>query len=107
MKTFTQPGDFPLTDTWSYLNAANVALMPMSATRVMTDWQTDVAQNGSNNFNDHAEDTAFDGLREQGAKLFGCRQEEKKRKCERKEVKWEKISGSQLYCLSAPTTPPH
>lgn len=76
MKTFTQPGDFPLTDTWSYLNAANVALMPMSATRVMTDWQTDVAQNGSNNFNDHAEDTAFDGLREQGAKLFGCRQED-------------------------------
>jgi cysteine desulfurase/selenocysteine lyase len=73
MKDMTQPGDFPLTEEWSYLNAANVALMPMSAARAMTDWQTDVALNGSNNFDDHAEDTAFDGLRDQGAKLFNCR----------------------------------
>jgi selenocysteine lyase/cysteine desulfurase len=54
------------------MNAANVSLMPMSAATAMTDWQTDVALNGSNNFNDHAEDTAFDGLRVEAAKLFGC-----------------------------------
>jgi len=72
MTNIRKPGDFPLTEEWSYLNAANVALMPMSAAKVMTDWQTDVALNGSNNFNDHAEDTAFDGLRDQGAKLFGA-----------------------------------
>jgi len=76
MTNISKPGDFPLTEEWSYLNAANVALMPMSAAKVMTDWQTDVALNGSNNFNDHAEDTAFDGLRDQGAKLFGCRPED-------------------------------
>jgi len=72
MTEITQPGDFPLTESWSYMNAANVALMPMSASRVVTDWQTDVALNGSNNFNDYAEDTAFDGLRVQGARLFNC-----------------------------------
>jgi selenocysteine lyase/cysteine desulfurase len=76
MTNIRKPGDFPLTEEWSYLNAANVALMPMSAAKVMTDWQTDVALNGSNNFNDHAEDTAFDGLRDQGAKLFGWRPED-------------------------------
>jgi len=76
MTNIRKPGDFPLTEEWSYLNAANVALMPMSAAKVMTDWQTDVALNGSNNFNDHAEDTAFDGLRDEGAKLLGCRPED-------------------------------
>jgi len=72
MKNLSNSEDFPLTKTWSYLNAANVALMPKGAAKVMTDWQTDVALNGSNNFNDHAEATAFDGLRIQGAKLFNC-----------------------------------
>ncbi|WP_419902910.1 aminotransferase class V-fold PLP-dependent enzyme [Kiloniella sp.] len=76
MTSLTNPGDFPLTETWSYMNAANVALMPMSSAKVITDWQTDVALNGSNNFNDHAEDTAFDGLRVQGARLFNCREED-------------------------------
>jgi selenocysteine lyase/cysteine desulfurase len=76
MTNITKPGDFPLTEEWAYLNAANVALMPMSAAKAMTDWQTDVALNGSNNFNDHAEDSAFDGLRVEGAKLLGCRPED-------------------------------
>ncbi|MBT5186911.1 MAG: aminotransferase class V-fold PLP-dependent enzyme [Kordiimonadaceae bacterium] len=64
--------DFPITRDCAYLNAANVSLMPAPAAKVMTDWQTDVALNGSNNFNDLAEDTAFDGLRVQGARLFNC-----------------------------------
>jgi len=76
MTNITKPGDFPLTEEWAYLNAANVALMPMSAAKAMTDWQTDVALNGSNNFNDHAEDSAFDGLRDEGAKLLACRPED-------------------------------
>ena len=76
MKRLVEPGDFPLTETWSYMNAANVALMPMSASKVITDWQTDVALNGCNNFDDHAEDTAFDGLRVQGARLFNSRPED-------------------------------
>jgi len=76
MKLLVERGDFPLTESWSYLNAANVALIPMGAAKVITDWQTDVALNGSNNFDDHAEDTAFDGLRIQAARLFNCRTED-------------------------------
>lgn len=76
MTNLTQPGDFPLTESWSYLNAANVALMPVCATREMTDWQTDVARNGSINFNDDAEAKAFDGLRIQASRLFNCKQDD-------------------------------
>ena len=76
MKRLINKSDFPITESCAYLNAANVSLMPVSAAKVMTDWQMDVAVNGSNNFNDLAEDTAFDGLREQGAKLFHCMSED-------------------------------
>lgn len=76
MKSLVNKGDFPLTDTCAYLNAANVSLMPLSAAKVMTDWQTDVALNGSINFNDLAEDTAFDGLRQQGSRLFNCERDD-------------------------------
>lgn len=76
MINITQPGDFPLTETWSYMDAANVALMPMNAAREITEWQTDVALNGGINFNDHAEARAFDGLRMQGARLFSCHQDD-------------------------------
>jgi selenocysteine lyase/cysteine desulfurase len=76
MELLVERGDFPLTESWSYLNAANVALIPMGAATVITDWQTDLALNGSNNFDDHAEDTVFDGLRIQAARLFNCRTED-------------------------------
>lgn len=76
MTSITRPGDFPLTETWSYMNAANVALIPMNVAREISDWQTDVALNGSINFNDDAEDKAFDGLRIQGARLFNCNQDD-------------------------------
>jgi len=76
MKRIVEPGDFPLTETWSYMNAANVGLVPVSALKVITDWQIDVAENGSNNFDDDAEDAVFDGLRIQGARLFNSGSEE-------------------------------
>jgi len=38
----------------------------------MTDWQINVAQNGSINFDDDAEARAFDGLRIQASRLFNC-----------------------------------
>ena len=72
MKRLVNKDDFPTTKAYAYLNAANVGLMPVSAAKIMTDWYMDVAINGSNNFNDLAEDTAFDGLRKQGARLFNC-----------------------------------
>ena len=43
MELLVERGDFPLTESWSYLNAANVALIPMGAAKVITDWQTDLA----------------------------------------------------------------
>ena len=73
MTSLVDPADFPLTGEWAYINAANVALMPKCSVDAINDWQRDVGINGSLNFNDHAEDTAFDGLRVQGARLFNCR----------------------------------
>ena len=55
------------------MNAANVALMPKAASEAAIEWQADLAHNGSNNFDDHAEADAFEGLHTQGARLFGCR----------------------------------
>jgi len=76
MKKIVNSEDFPLTKTTAYINAANVSLMPLCSAKVTTDWQTDVAINGCNNFNDIAEDSAYDGLREEGAKLFSCKKED-------------------------------
>ena len=76
MTNITQPGDFPLTESCSYLDAANVALIPTSAARAVTDWQTAVAQTGSIHFDDAAEEKAFDGLRIQAARLFNCKPED-------------------------------
>ena len=68
--------DFPLTKDIAYVNAANVALMPLSSSNVITSWQTNVAINGCLDFNDIAEETAYDGLRKEGAKLFSCNEED-------------------------------
>ncbi|MDA7848065.1 aminotransferase class V-fold PLP-dependent enzyme [Sulfurospirillum sp.] len=76
MKKIVDVKDFPLTKDTAYINAANVALMPLCSVKVITDWQVDVAMKGCINFNDKAEDTAFDGLREEGAKLFSCKKED-------------------------------
>ena len=35
MELLVERGDFPLTESWSYLNAANVALIPMRAATVI------------------------------------------------------------------------
>jgi len=76
MQNLTSKEDFPLTKKTSYINAANVSLMPLCSAKVITDWQTDVAINGCLNFNDYAEDTAFDGLRKEAAILFSCKEED-------------------------------
>lgn len=76
MKKIVNSEDFPLTKDIAYINAANVSLMPLCSAKVITQWQTDVAINGCMNFNDKAEDTAFDGLRKEGARLFSCQKED-------------------------------
>ena len=55
MKPIVSEKDFPTADKFIYLNAANVALMYSGAEQAIKDWVADVAQNGSKNFDDHAE----------------------------------------------------
>ncbi|NQY25200.1 MAG: aminotransferase class V-fold PLP-dependent enzyme [Campylobacteraceae bacterium] len=76
MNNLVNKEDFPLTKDIAYVNAANVSLMPLSACDVITSWQKNVAINGCLDFNDVAEETAYDGLRKEGAKLFSCNEKD-------------------------------
>ncbi|MER9435870.1 aminotransferase class V-fold PLP-dependent enzyme [Mesorhizobium sp. M0618] len=64
--------DFPATAKLTYLNAANVALMPRAASDYVEAWQRDIAENGSLNFDEVAEDLVFDKVRGAFAKLIGA-----------------------------------
>ena len=44
MTNITQLGDFSLAESWSYMNAANIALAPISARKALTYRQTHVNQ---------------------------------------------------------------
>lgn len=62
--------DFPAVRTCTYINSANVGLMYRAAEQVITAWYKDVAENGSNNFDEAAEDAVFDDLHHAAARLF-------------------------------------
>ncbi|WP_054313338.1 aminotransferase class V-fold PLP-dependent enzyme [Mesorhizobium sp. 1M-11] len=64
--------DFPATAKLTYLNAANVALMPRSASDTVEAWQRDIAENGSLNFDEVAEDLVFDEVRGAFARFIGA-----------------------------------
>ncbi len=64
--------EFPLARTCTYINAANVAPMYRPAAAAITDWYRDVAENGSNHFDEEAEATVFDDLHRQAARLFNA-----------------------------------
>lgn len=70
MNPLVDPGDFPATRTCTYINSANVGLMCREAEQVITAWYRDVAENGSNNFDEAAEDAVFDDLHQAAARLF-------------------------------------
>lgn len=70
------PADFPAARTCTYLNAANVALMCRYAHEAIAAWQEDVAENGSNNFDEAAEEAVFDGLHLATARLFNAAPED-------------------------------
>jgi len=76
MKPIVSEKDFPTADKFVYLNAANVALMYSGAEQVIKDWVTDVAQNGSNNFDDHAEENVFEDLHRAAARLINAAAED-------------------------------
>ena len=68
--------DFPTAGKFVYLNAANVALMYAGAQQVMREWQEDVAWNGSNNFNENAEESVFQELHLAASRLINAGQED-------------------------------
>ncbi|GIT57272.1 MAG: hypothetical protein Ct9H300mP18_07010 [Candidatus Neomarinimicrobiota bacterium] len=59
MNSITAEKDFPSAKNFVYLNAANVSLMYSGAENGIQDWFEDVALNGSNNFDDNAEQNFF------------------------------------------------
>jgi len=61
---------FPVAQNCTYFNAANVAPMYRPAGIAIIDWYRDVAENGSNHFDEEAEATVFDELHRQAARLF-------------------------------------
>ncbi len=68
----TNPEDFPAAEKSTYLNAASAALMyQRAATRILA-WQRDLAENGTLNFEERAEEEIFHGLHTAAAKLFNC-----------------------------------
>lgn len=64
--------DFPAARRSRYLNAASVALMPRSASERVEAWQRDIAENGTLNFDEVAEDKVFDDLRAGFGRLIGA-----------------------------------
>ena len=72
MKPIVSEKDFPTVDKFVYLNAANVALMYSGAEQVIKEWVADVAQNGSNNFDEDAEENVFKDLHRRAAHLINA-----------------------------------
>jgi len=72
MKPIVSEQDFPTVDKFVYLNAANVALMYSGAEQVIKEWVADVAQNGSNNFDEDAEENVFKDLHRRAAHLINA-----------------------------------
>ena len=75
MNSITDGKDFPSAKNFVYLNAANVALMYSGAEKRIQDWFEDVALNGSNNFNENAEQNVFKDLHLAAAQLINSSSE--------------------------------
>ena len=75
MNSITAEKDFPSAKNFVYLNAANVALMYSGAEKCIQDWFKDVALNGSNNFNEDAEQNVFEILHLAAARLINTSSE--------------------------------
>ena len=59
MNSITSKKDFPSAGSFVYLNAANVGLMYSEAEKVIKEWYKDLAYNGSNNFDENAEELSL------------------------------------------------
>jgi len=66
MDSIVDPKDFPASFKCTYLNTANVALMYQGAEKAIIEWQKDLGENGSINFDETAEATVFRDLSARG-----------------------------------------
>jgi selenocysteine lyase/cysteine desulfurase len=72
MKPIVSEKDFPTAKNFVYLNAANVALMYSGAAEATRDWVTDLAEHGSNNFDDHVEENVFKALHREAGRMINA-----------------------------------
>ena len=73
MKLLTSPSDFPSTNTFCYLNAANVSLTYSEASRINQQWFEDLSINGSNNFTEEAEEEVFKEVHKSAASFINAK----------------------------------
>jgi len=76
MDSIVDPKDFPAIHKCTYLNAANVALMYKDAETAIVEWNKDLAENGSINFDEIAEAAVFGDLHNATARLFNVHPED-------------------------------
>ena len=74
--SLVQSQDFPAAGKSTYLNSASVALMYGGAEQAAMIWQRDIAEFGTLNFDEVAEDRVFDELHTAFAELIGARAED-------------------------------
>ena len=72
MNSIVSKKDFPSAGSFVYLNAANVGLMYSEAEKVIKEWHKDLAYNGSNNFDENAEERVFKKLHIAAAALINA-----------------------------------
>jgi cysteine desulfurase / selenocysteine lyase len=67
------PDDFPARDKSCYLNAASASLMYAKGADLIISWQKELAENGTINFDEKAEENIFENLRNSVSKLFASK----------------------------------
>jgi len=72
LKCYIKKEDFPSTNNYIYLNAANVSSPYKLSHEAINNWQKDLLYNGSVNFNDNAEENVFKPLQNAVSKLLNC-----------------------------------
>ncbi|MFX1518352.1 MAG: aminotransferase class V-fold PLP-dependent enzyme [Promethearchaeota archaeon] len=68
--------DFPTIKTVDYLNAASIGLVPKPVIEKSKDIEIELAKGGTLALDEEKETLIYDGLREEGTKLFGCNAED-------------------------------
>lgn len=70
IESLVKKSNFPASKKMTYLNAASVSLMYVEASRAVLAWQQDIANNGTINFDEKAEEDIYNDLHEAAAVLF-------------------------------------